>query len=511
MAKEQFQSRGGFVLACVGAAVGLGNALRFPGLCAKFGGGTYLLIYFVALVALGIPLLNAEIALGRKYRGGAPAVFSAMRRGADKVGWAACANSFVTAVLYAGLAGWILVEAIQIVPLSSVAPVLPQDEIGDYFFQHVLSARSDGVISDLSVVVLFAIAVCWAVMFICLKGGANSLAKAARFTVFVPVILLFCMAVRGFFFSNAGQALSALFLPDLSALSSPELWLSALGQVFFSLSVAVGIMPAYGSYLPEGTNIFRCSLLIAAADFLVSVLASVVMFTTLYGCGLEKSIGSSGIITAFSVYPVAITMLFGGNTALNAAVGVVFYLSLGMMAVQSAVSMLEAAVSPLSTRFAFRKKRLAGAVCLIGVALCPVFATTAGVMAVEISDRFVNFYDVLLLCIAECLILGGSKELDGLAGEINRFSNRLQLPQGLLKVSVKYLSPAVLLSLTVLEIIRLCRQGAGYPLWALAGFGWGLSLAIFAVGLLLSCLSRPRECGSGKTVAGGRISDRIGM
>lgn len=498
MAKEQFRSRGGFVLACIGAAVGLGNALRFPGLCAKFGGGTYLLIYFVALIVLGVPLLNAEIALGRRHKGGAPAVFSALRPGADKVGWASCMNSFVTAVLYAGLAGWILIEAIQIVPLSSAAPSLSQEEISGHFFETVLSARSDGVISGISPIVLVATTACCAIMYLCLKGGADSLAKAAKFTVFVPVILLVFMSVRGFFFGNAGKALTALFVPDLSALSSPELWLSALGQVFFSLSVAVGIMPAYGSYLPEGTNIFRCSLMIAAADFLVSVLASVVMFTTLYGCGLESCIGSSGIITAFAVYPVAITMLFGGNTALNAAVGVVFYLSLGMMAVQSAVSMLEAAISPVSLRFGIRKSRLAGAVCLIAAVLCPVFATTAGVMAVEISDRFVNFYDVLLLCAVECLIIGKSKELNDLAAEINRFSGRLRMPQGLLRVSVKYLSPAVLLSLTAMEMIRLCRQGFGYPVWALAGFGWGLSLLIFSAGLFLSFLSRPKECGARK-------------
>lgn len=498
MAKEQFKSKGGFVLACIGAAVGLGNALRFPGLCAKFGGGTFLLIYFVALVVLGVPLLNAEIALGRKFGGGAPKVMRALRRGGETAGWASCINSLVTAILYAGLAGWIIIEALNIAPLTSSAPALTQTEISNYFFDNVLNARYDGVISGISPAVLFATLAVWIIMYICLKGGANSLAKAAKFTVFAPVALLLFMAIRGFFFGNSGEALYKLFMPDIPLLSSPELWLNALGQVFFSLSVAVGIMPAYGSYLPEGTNIFSCSLIIAAADFFVSVLASVVMFTTLYGCGIENLIASSGIITAFAVYPVAITMLFGANTAANAVIGTAFYLSLGMMAIQSAVSMLEAAVSPLSAQFGIKKSRLAGIVCLTGAAICPFFATTAAVLAVEISDRFVNFYDVLILCITECIIIGASGKLDDIFAEINRFSIRTAMPKNLLKISVKYLSPAVLSALTVFEIIRLASTDVSRPIWALTAFGCGLSLAVFLSGFALTKLAVPRKTGGVK-------------
>ena len=108
MAQERFKSRGGFILACVGAAVGLGDSLRFPGLCAKYGGGTFLLIYFVALIFIGIPVLNAEIALGRKFRAGAPRCMAQLNKKAEPIGWASCFNSLVVAVLYAGILGWII-------------------------------------------------------------------------------------------------------------------------------------------------------------------------------------------------------------------------------------------------------------------------------------------------------------------------------------------------------------------------------------------------------------------
>lgn len=484
---EKFKSRGGFILASVGAAVGLGNALRFPGLCAKYGGGTFLFIYVCALLLLGIPLLNAEAALGRKVRGGAPRCMASLFKGGGHLGWAQCANSLFTAVIYAGLAGWLLSEAVEIVPVClSQGGVSPQS----YFFENVLHASGDGAITGISPLVCAAIAIAWVFMCLCLRGGANALSASAKFTVFVPVALLILISARGLFYPNSVEALSALFLPDFSRIASPELWINALGQVFFSLSLAVGIMPAYGAYLPERCNIYSASLAIAFADAAVSVLASVALFTTVYGCGLEDSISSSGIITAFSVYPAAIAGLFK-SPAVCCAVGVLFYFSLTLMAVQSGVSMLEAALSPLIEKFTLPRKKAAPVLCAAAGALSLIFATTAAKMTVEISDRFINFYNVIVLCIAECLALGLSKEGRGLAAEINRYSGRLILPPALYNFSVRFLCPAVLVLLAVPEIIGLF-SGLPYPPWALFAFGWAGSAAVFSAGRIAEAFAKPR-------------------
>lgn len=486
MKKEKFGSKKGFVLASIGAAVGLGNALRFPGLCARYGGGAYMLVYFIALVTLGIPLLNAEIALGRRYKGGAPVCMEGLKRGGGRLGWSAGVNSAFTAVIYAGLAGWIITMIFRIVPLSLKSPSLSEGETANYFFSEVINARPDFSISSISFIVLTAILIAWVLIFICLKGGAKGISKAAQFTVIIPIILFTAMAVRGLFYPNSGKALSALFTPDFSCLLNPKMWLSALGQVFFSLSVAVGIMPAYGSYLPEGTNIFSCSLFIAAADFFVSLLSSVVLFTTLYGCGLSAFIGESGIVTAFKVYPVAITRLFGGNTALNGAVGVLFYLSLAMMAVQAAVSMLEAFVSPFSERTGKSRKKLSLVVCAVGAVLGVFFATDGAVTAVNISDKVVNFYNVLILAISECIILGRSGQTKTLSDEINKFSKRHKMPKKGFEISVKFLSPAILIFLALFEVVDIILFGLGAPLWAQIAFGWSISFIVIASGFAVN-------------------------
>lgn len=480
MAKDRFASKGGFLLACIGAAVGLGNALRFPGQCARFGGGAYMTVYFIALVFLGIPLLNAEIALGRRFRAGAPTCLERVRRGGARLGWAACANSVLTAVIYVGLAGWIITMIGGIVPLTSVGDDMA---VADHFYAEILHARSDFSISSISLPVLGAVAVGWVAVYLCLRGGAKGISKAARFTVFIPIILFAVLSVRGLFYENCGEALLALFAPKLSELLNPQMWLSALGQVFFSTSVAVGIMPAYGSYLPEGNNVFSCSLVIAAADFFVSVLSSVVLFTTLYGCGLQSAIGETGIVTAFTVYPVAIVRLFGAYSGVNAFVGMLFYASLAMMAVQAAVSMLEAFLLPFAERTGRSRKGLAAVACAAGFAVCVLFATDGAVKIVELSDKFVNFYNVLALGIAECVLLGTSGSLPALAEEINRFSGRLKMPRAPFALSVKFLTPAILTALCVREIFTLAAGGLNYPLWSQLAFGWGLSVLVLAVGL----------------------------
>ncbi len=491
MAKERFKTRGGFILASVGAAVGLGDSLRFPGLCAKYGGGTFLLIYMIALALIGIPVLNAEIALGRKFRGGSPKCMAKLNKRAEPLGWASCFNSLIVAMLYAGILGWIIVMLIKIAPLCSSATSMTRAETSGYFFTDVLGDK-------FSPLVLACIIAAWCIMFTFLRGGAGSLSRTARYTVIIPVVLLTFFAGRGLLYSNSGEALYALFVPDLSALGNAELWLNAVGQVFFSLSVLVGIMPAYGAYLPEGTNVFSDSLIIAFSDFFISVLSSVVLFTTLYGCGLQGEISRSGIVTAFMVYPAAITQVFGaGNVVANSVVGILFYASLGMMAAQSSVSMVEAAAAPLSEKFNLDKKKVVAVICLAGAAVCVVFASPVAAAALDIADHFANYFNILILGVAECALLGAYAKKIKLAGEINLYSRRLKIAEKPLIFSLKYLSPAALSCLAVWGIIHLifAEHGlyAGYPLWAQAAFGWLVSLTVFSSGFIICGVRRGKK------------------
>lgn len=484
MVHEKFKSHAGFILASVGAAVGLGDSLRFPGLCAKYGGGSFLLIYFLGMIIIGVPILNAEIALGRKFRSSTPKCFAYLNAKRQNIGWSACFNSLVVAILYAGILSWVIAMLIKIIPLNKSASALTPAQISGYFFTDILNKNFSPFIL---VMLMFA----WGIMYLFLRGGAKSLANTAKFTVIIPIFLLAFLAFRGLLFENSLLALRALFVPNFYALLNVELWLDGLGQVFFSLSVLVGIMPTYGAYLPQRTNIFCDSLIIAFTDFFISLLSSIALFTTLYGCGLQDKIFGSGLITAFKVYPNAITLLFGsGNVILNSIGGIAFYLSLALMALQSAVSMIECVANPIAEKFSLDKKRVAAAICSVGFFISLVFATSIGASVLDITDHFANYFNILLLGIMECMLLGKYSQKVNLIGEINLYTNRLKLHKTPFIISLKYITP---ITLTILAswgvyhfiFVEGCNY-EGYPIYLQIFFGWLVSITVFASGKILA-------------------------
>ena len=195
---------------------------------------------------------------------------------------------------------------------------------------------------------------------------------------------------------------------------------------------------------------------------------------------------------------MAITLCFGAeNVALNCIVGILFYASLAMMALQSSVSMVEAVVGPLADKFKTNKKKLAAVVCATGAAVCTVFATPFAAMALDLCDHFANYFNILLLGIAESIVIGRAAKKINLAGEINRYSGKLTMPVKPFVFSVKYLCPVALAVLFAWGVYHLifAERGlyAGYPLWAQAVFGWAVSLTVFASGFIIGFLFKKRQ------------------
>jgi NSS family neurotransmitter:Na+ symporter len=472
-----------FVLTSIGAAVGLGNALRFPGLCALYGGGAFLLVYFLALILIGIPVLSAEVALGRKVKSGSPRSMLELTPKGEVVGWACCVNSTIVSLIYFGLLGWILYMLYSIVPLCKLSPFFSDGECSEYFFKNTFSSGISLPLMGLNLVI-------WVAVFLVLKGGIKSLSSVSRFTVVLPIVILFVMAVRGLLYENSIKALSALFIPDFSALSDVQLWINAFSQVFFSLSILSGVMPAYGSYLKKDENVLRDCVVIASADFFVSTLSSVVMFTTLYGCNIEGFISENGIMCAFKIYPVALSRMFGEGNFLNCVFGVLFYLSLALMAFQSAISMTEAFLTPFCEKFRLSRKGCAGVFCVIGCLICSIYSTKYAVSAVEIGDHFANYFNILLLGVLECICLARGERKIGLVREINRYTKKVRMRQKPFTFCVKFLAPAVCVLLFLCGgynyIFELSGRFGGYGLGLQCVFGWSITafVVLFSVALV---------------------------
>ena len=483
--RDTWASRSTFILAAIGSAVGLGNAWRFPGLAAKHGGGTFLLVYLVALFAMGIPLLMMEISIARKFRKGAIESMRGINKKAEFIGWAATSNAFVIVTYYSVVFAWVL---LMVFCSGQFADMTGNSEAASQVFFNV--TQTTGLISGISIPipVLIALIAAWGLIYFCIRDGASSVGKVVKYTVFLPVLLLLIMAVKGCMMSGAAEGLRRFFIPDLAAFGDASLWIDAVGQVFYSLSIMMAIMFAYGSYLDESSNLAEDCFIIAFSDAAISVLSGIVMFSTMGGVGMLDSMSSSGIATAFIIYPQAIVNLTSIGWV-NALFGVIFYMMLVTLAIDSAFSIVEGVSASVADKFKVSPKKVTVVICGIAAVISLVYTTRAGLAWLDIVDNWTNQFNLIVIGIMECIAIGWCFNLDKVLAQINLNSKKFRMPRIWFRVSIKIISPFCLFILLVWNVYSLFIKNGGhynadYPIWAEIVAGWVVTGFVFLSGVI---------------------------
>ncbi|MCR5584232.1 MAG: sodium-dependent transporter, partial [Lachnospiraceae bacterium] len=315
----------------------------------------------------------------------------------------------------------------------------------------------------------------WGSCYYCIRNGSESVGKVVKYTVSLPVLCLVILAVRGITMPGAGEGLAKLFIPDWSALKDSTLWVDAIGQVFYSLSIAMAIMVAYGSFLKKEANVAVDTVIIAVADMLISLLAAIVMFSTMAGTGMLGNMTASGISTAFIVYPQAIVNLTN-SPVLNAAFAFVFYFCLITLAIDSLFSIVEGTSTAISDKFKIDKKKTTIIMCIIEFFLGIFFCTGAGLAWLDIVDNFINSYTLVLTGILEAIAVGWFFKTGKVLDEINRNTKGFKMSKGWFNASIKVITPVVLSMLFIWNIVSLFKNGGIY------GAADGYSLASNIIG-----------------------------
>lgn len=494
--REAWKSRVIFIFAAIGSAVGLGNAWRFPGLAAKHGGGTFLLVYFLAMFILGWPLLMMEIGIGRRMQQGAPGAMRGVNRRAEFVGWAATGNAFLISTYYSVVLAWILYMIIRSFSMGG----LSSEAAGDLFLNEVLQyhsikdtpfAQTLGVPWKLIIALLAA----WLFIYVCIRKGAHSAGKVVPFTVIIPVVLLLVLAVNGIAkdIPNGSAGIKKFFTPVWSKLwNNPSLWIDAFSQVFYSLSIMMAIMFAYGSFVHKKSNIIADTLIIAVSDMLISILSGVVLFTTMSASGMldvENIANTGSVSTAFIMYPRALVML-SSNAGLNSFFALVFYLTLLTLAIDSAFSIIEGVSTAISDKFNVRKQRTTLVCCIVAFFISFVYITRGGLDWLDIVDYWCNNFNLITVGIIECVVVGWFFKTSKLRDEINLSAGKIKLLSGydwLLRI----VSPVILTTLFVWQMVILAKNGGygGYPVWAQIVAGWLPTFIIYAGAIALQIIS----------------------
>ncbi|MCR5144085.1 MAG: hypothetical protein K6B67_02105 [Lachnospiraceae bacterium] len=482
--RSSWASRSTFILASVGSAVGLGNAWRFPGLAAKHGGGTFLVVFLIAMLVMGIPLLMMELSIARKLRKGAGECLRGINKKMEPVGWAATANAFVIVTYYAIVFAWIL---LMVVGAFKFGGMTGDSVAAKGVFESMTHTTWDVVGYTIPIPVLIAAIVAWGLMYYCIRDGASSVGAVVKYTVLLPIILLIILAVKGCTMPGAMDGLKMLFIPQLSAFADASLWIDAIGQVFYSLSIMMAIMFAYGSYLDTATNLAEDCLIIAFSDAAVSILSAIVMFSTMGGVGMLDEISDSGIATAFLIYPQAIVNLTS-NGVVNVIFGVIFYLMLVTLAIDSAFSIVEGVSASVSDKFKLNPKKTTIGICTVAGSISLIYCTRAGLAWLDIVDNWTNQINLILIGILECIAVGWMFNPNKVLKQVNKNTGKFKMPKWWFITSVKFVSPIALAVLFVWNLYTLfVTKGGhyGYAFWAEFIGGWCVSALVFSSGFIV--------------------------
>lgn len=351
-----FTSNTGAILAAAGGAVGLGNIWRYPYMLGQNGGGAFLIVNMFFVLMIGIPLMMTEFVIGRRTQSNVVGAYKKLER---KKGWATIGYfSILGAVLiyafYSVVAGWTL-NYIVMACTNQLSGLTP-NEVADAFASFT-SHSFWPVLFQLAFLALTALVISFGV-----QKGIEKISK-----ILMPVLffLLLLMVVRSLTLPGAKEGLQFLFKPDFSKLTGAGV-LGALGQSFFSLSLGMGAMVTYGSYIRKEDSLFKTSLWISVCDLLVAILAGVVIFPAVFSFGMDPAAGPQLV---YVVLPnVFNSMPMGGLFA------AVFFLLLGIAALTSTISLQEIIVA-FSVEELHWSRRKSSIISMISIFVIGIFCT----------------------------------------------------------------------------------------------------------------------------------------
>lgn len=399
--RDTWNTRTAFILASIGSAIGLGNIWRFPYVCYDNGGGAFLVAYAICLFVVGIPLLMLEFAVGQRSQQTGPGAFKQIHPRLEWFGWIATGIAFVIVVYYAVVMSYCVNYTFQSFTLGW------GENPGEYFTKRLLGiTESAAVLGNFRWPVFGGLILGWIGIIACVWHGTRTVSKVIYVTVLVPWVLLVIFVIRGVTLPGAGEGLAFYLRPDWSKLLTFKIWLDAVTQVAFSLSVGFAVMLAYGSFLKRDADIVQNAFVIGIADGLTAFISGFAVFGALgHKAFLEgaevATVVKSGPGLAFVTYPEIIN-----NLPLAPVFGFLFFAMLLLLAIDSAFSIVEAVTGALHDKWGWDHKQcnftVAAVALLLGVPLC----FGGGIHILDITDRFMTQMGITIVALGECLIVG---------------------------------------------------------------------------------------------------------
>ncbi len=430
--RSSFSGNIGFILAAAGSAVGLGNLWRFPYLAAQYGGGIFLLVYLLLVLTFGFSLLILEIAIGRKTKLSSINAYTKLN---EKFGWLGILSFLIPVLIlpyYSVIGGWVI--KYMTVFLSGQGKAAADSS----YFGGFISRTASPLLMFFIFVTLTIIIVAF--------GVEKGVERVSKFMM--PVLILITIGIAIFVATIPGamEGIKYYLLPDFSKFSFKTIC-AAMGQLFYSLSIAMGIMVAYGSYVKDEIDLNKSVSQIEVFDTLVAVLSGMMIVPAVYIFSGEEGLATGGAGLMFKTLPMVFDQMPMGSI-----VGGAFFILVFLAALTSSISLTEAIVSSFMDKFKITRIKAVIAIYVITLLLGVPSALGYGIWGhiTVLGMDFLTFFDYIsnsvmmpILAIGTCLLAGWFMNLKDIEDEITK-NGEVFKRRNVFRAMIKYIAPVLL-------------------------------------------------------------------
>ncbi|MBQ2764569.1 MAG: sodium-dependent transporter [Firmicutes bacterium] len=432
--RSGFSGKLGFVLAAAGSAVGLGNIWRFPYLAAKYGGGIFLLVYIILAVTFGFTLMVAEVALGRKSRLSAVSAFAKFNKKFSFLGYLASIVPIIILPYYSVIGGWVTKYLVAFCSGGM------EKAAGDGYFNNFISSTTEPIVFFFIFLGLTALVV--------LCGVEKGIEQVSKVMMPVLVVLSVGIAIYSMFLPGAMDGVIYYLKPDFTHFSVKTV-LAAMGQLFYSMSLAMGIMITYGSYMKKDVSIESATRQISLFDTGIAFFAGLMIIPAVFAfSGGDESALGQGPGLMFVTLPKVFESIPGGSF-----IGAVFFILVLLAALTSSISLMETVVSIFIDKFGWKRKLTCFIVLVGSIALGLLSTLGYGVWSnvTVIGMQFLDFFDFIsnsvimpLVALITCVFVGYVIKPKTLIEEVESGDTKFKSKK-LFVIMIKYVAPICIL------------------------------------------------------------------
>ena len=445
--KDSFGSRMGFILAAAGSAVGLGNIWRFPYLAAKYGGGIFLLVYLILACTFGFALMITEVSLGRKTGKSVIGAYKDADRRFGFLGPVAAVVPFIITPYYCVIGGWVLKYLTVFVTGNGSTAA----DKGEYFTGFIGTVGSPMIFF-----IIFAILTALVVILGVQKGIEN----ISKILMPLLILLIIGIAIYTMTLPDAGAGFKYYFIPDFETFSFsdlPKTLAGAVGQLFYSMSIAMGIMVTYGSYMRKEDSIEKSVRNIEIFDTAIAILAGLIIVPSVFVfSGGDPAALNKGPSLMFITLPNVFNSMQGGQI-----IGSLFFVLVALAALTSSISLLETMVSILSEKFKL-KRVVATIICLVFLFVMGSFSvfgysiwedvTIFGYQILDFFDFISNNMLMPIVAFLNCILIGYVAKTKYIADEVLIGETNFKAEK-LYNVMIKYVCPVFMIIILITPFI----------------------------------------------------------